>query len=114
MLLHELPPPVVKDVLRESARLLKPGGWMAHLDFLPQVQPGADAFSQFIHYGHARRNNEPFMEPLANMDLAALLGELGFTDIALLPFEEAPGALDAASCNWRFPWAVIQARKARR
>lgn len=53
------------------------------------------------------------MEPLANMDLAALLGELGFTDIALLPFEEAPGALDAANRHWRFPWAVIQARKAR-
>ena len=112
MLLHELPPPVVKDVLREAARVLKPGGWMAHLDFLPQAQPGADAFSHFIHYGHARRNNEPFMAPLANMDLAALLAELGFTDVAIEPFEEAPGALDPANRHWRFPWTVIRARKA--
>ena len=112
MLLHELPPPVVKDVLREAARVLKAGGWMAHLDFLPQVQPGADAFSHFIHYGHARRNNEPFMEPLANMDLAVLLAELGFIDVVIEPFEEAPGALDPANRNWRFPWTVIRARKA--
>lgn len=112
MLLHELPPPVVKEVLCESARLLKPGGWMAHLDFLPQAQPGADAFSTFIHYGHGRRNNEPFMEPLANMDLATLLAGLGFTDVAIEAFEEAPGALDAANRDWRFPWAVIRARKA--
>lgn len=112
MLLHELPPPVVKDVLREAARVLKAGGWMAHLDFLPQVQPGADAFSHFIYYGHARRNNEPFMEPLANMDLAVLLAELGFIDVAIEPFEEAPGALNPANRNWRFPWTVIRARKA--
>ena len=112
MLLHELPPPMVENVLRESARVLKPGGWMVHLDFLPQVQPRADAFAHFIHYGHGRRNNEPFMEPLAHMDLAVLLAGLGFNEIALEPFEEAPGALDAANPNWRFPWAMIRARKA--
>ena len=112
MLLHELPPREVAAALAEAARLLAPGGWMVHLDFLPQVQPRADAFAQFIHCGHGRRNNEPFMEPLARMDLAALLADLGCTDIALLPFEEAPGALDPANPNWRFPWTLIRARKA--
>ena len=112
MLLHELPPREVAATLAEAARLLAPGGWMVHLDFLPQVQPRRDAFAQFIHYGHGRRNNEPFMEPLARMDLAALLADLGCTDIALLAFEEAPGALDPANPNWRFPWTLIRARKA--
>ena len=112
MLLHELPPPMVESVLRESARVLKPGGWMVHLDFLPQVQPRGDAFAQFIHRGHGRRNNEPFMAPLADMDLRGLLESLGLVDVELQAFEEAEGALDPAYANWRFPWTVIRARKA--
>ena len=111
MLLHELPPPMVEKLLCESARVLRAGGWIAHLDFLPQVQPRGDAFAQFIHDGHGRRNNEPFMAPLAKMDLRALLASLGFTDIQLLPFAESDGALDPAYPHWRFPWTVIRARK---
>ena len=111
MLLHELPPPMVDKLLRESARVLRAGGWVAHLDFLPQVQARGDAFAQFIHDGHGRRNNEPFMAPLAKMDLRSLLASLGFTDIQILPFAEFDGALDPAYPHWRFPWAMIQARK---
>ena len=112
MLLHELPPKEIEATLAEAARVLAPGGWMVHLDFLPQVQPRGDAFGQFIHYGHGRRNNEPFMEPLARMDLEASLRRQGFTDIAILPFEESDGALAEDYANWRFPWTLIRARKA--
>ena len=112
MLLHELPPPVVSAAFAEAARVLAPGGTMVHLDFLPQVQPNNDAFAHFIHYGHARRNNEPFMEPLARMDIAAALAALGLVDIAIEAFEEADGTLDPNYPLWRFPWAVIRARKA--
>ena len=112
MLLHELPPPAIRQVLEESARVLAPGGWMFHLDFLPAVQPRGDAFARFIHYGHARRNNEPFMQPLAQLDLPAQLRALGFEQIEVLPFAEADGVLAPDYPHWRFPWTVIRARKA--
>ena len=112
MLLHELPPKEVEATFAEAARVLEPGGWIVHLDFLPQVQPRCDAFTRFIHYGHARRNNEPFMEPLAQMDLEATLRKHGFTDIEIQPFEESDGALAPDYPHWRFPWTLIRARKA--
>jgi ubiquinone/menaquinone biosynthesis C-methylase UbiE len=107
MLVHEMPPDEVEAVIDEAHRVLAPGGRMIHLDFLP----ADDAFSRFIHFGHARRNNEPYMEPLAGLDLPAILGAKGFVDIEVLPFEEADGALDPAYPNWRFPWTVISARR---
>jgi ubiquinone/menaquinone biosynthesis C-methylase UbiE len=107
MLLHEMPPAVVEKTLAESARLLKAGGRMVHLDFLP----APDEFSRLIHFGHARRNNEPFMEPLARMDLAALLERLGFRNVEIRPFEEGDGVLSSGYKYWRFPWALISAER---
>jgi hypothetical protein len=78
-----------------------------HLDFLP----GDDPFERLIHFGHSKRNNEPFMEPLARMDLPALLKKLGFRDIRIEPFEEADGVLEPGYRSWRFPWTVISARR---
>jgi len=107
MLLHELPPAAVERTLAEAHRLLRPGAAMVHLDFLPR----ANAFDELIHFGHARRNNEPFMEPLARMDIARVLERLGFRDIEIVPFEEADGALDPGYRYWRFPWTLIAARR---
>jgi ubiquinone/menaquinone biosynthesis C-methylase UbiE len=108
MLLHELPPPHLKRLVAETHRLLAPGGWVVHLDFL--VLKG-DAFDRFIHHGHGERNNEPFMQPLDELDLAALHRQAGFREVQVLPFEEAPGTLDATHTAWRFPWALFAARK---
>ena len=68
-------------------------------------------FSRLIHFGHGRRNNEPFMEPLAKMDLAGLLARLGFRDVEIRPFEEAEGTLAPGYRYWRFPWALISAER---
>lgn len=108
MFLHEMPPPQIEKTIEEAARLLRPGGFMAHLDFyhLP------DAFARFIHYGHGRRNNEPFMEPLAEMDLAGLLERCGFEDIRIGPFAEDDGVLEEGYRAWRFPWTLITGVKA--
>lgn len=108
MLLHEMPPPTVEKTLAEAARVLKPGGKMIHLDFYHFPNP----FARFIHYSHGRRNNEPFMEPLAEMDLQSLLTRLGFKNISVEPFEESEGALAAEYASWRFPWTVISAERA--
>jgi len=87
---------------------LKPGGRIVHLDFwsLP------DVFHRAIHYGHARRNNEPWMEPWAEMDPVAALEAAGFANVRVEAFEEAEGALDPHNQAWRFPWTVISAEAA--
>lgn len=108
MFLHEVPIKVLEQVLDECFRLLEPGGRVVHLDFwhLP------DPFSRFLHYGHGRRNNEPYMQPLAEFDLPGALSRRGFADVEITPFSESPGALEN-SAAWRFPWTVISARKPR-
>lgn len=105
MLLHEMPPEEICRTFDECARVLKPGGRMVHLDFY--VLP--DAFAAFIHYGHSKRNNEPFMVPLAEMDVRAELESRGFTNISIEPFQEAEGVEVENSPYWRFPWTIISA-----
>ena len=107
MLLHEMPPNAVRETITESFRLLEKGGHAIHLDYLA----GEDAFDRFIHYGHGKRNNEPYMEPLDKMDLPGALREAGFENIEITPFEEAPNALSADTPRWRLPWVVVAARK---
>jgi ubiquinone/menaquinone biosynthesis C-methylase UbiE len=107
MLLHEMPPPIIEQVLEEAWRVLEPGGLMIHLDFLPPD----DEFLTYLHYGHGRRNNEPFMEPLAKMGIGDVMKRLGFRDVEIAPFEEMPGALAASA--WRFPWTVVAGSKPR-
>ena len=107
MLIHELPPPEIDRMFEEAVRVLAPGGHMAHLDF-HQVP---NAFARFIHYGHARRNNEPYMEPWAEIDPVALLRDKGLTNIKVVPFQEAEGVDPANSPFWRFPWTIVYGEK---
>lgn len=107
MLVHELPPKEIGRLFDECARVLKPGGRMVHLDFYRLPTP----FERFIHYTHGRRNNEPYMEPWAEMDVVAELENRGFSKIEVLPFEEADGVKVDDSAIWRFPWTVITAER---
>lgn len=108
MVLHELDTPALRESIREASRLLEPGGTLVHLDFRVK-----DPFLEFIHYGHARRNNEPYMEEINNLDIEAELKSAGFKDVKTMPFEEVDGATRPDWPTWRLPWAVFVARKAR-
>ena len=107
MVIHELPPAEIGQLFEESARLLQPGGRMAHLDFYAIDGP----FARFMHYGHGRRNNEPFMQPWAELDVRTSLTGKGFTNIEVIPFQEAEGVDETGDSVWRFPWTVIYAEK---
>lgn len=111
MLLHEMPATHLPALFAECWRVLKPGGAMRHLDFLPSVQPRGDPFLQWLHLGHANRNNEAFMAELLTVDLANVLTEIGFVDVSIEAFEESENALSSEHPHWRFPWATVFARK---
>ena len=107
MVIHEMPPPAIRETFAEAMRVLEPGGLMIHLDFIPPEDP----FMRFMHFGHGRRNNEPYMEPMVRMDVKKTMRELGFRNVETIDFEEIPGALAARGERWRFPWTVVVGEK---
>ena len=112
MLIHELPMPVLRQVLVEARRVLRPGGQLAVLDF---ARTG-DTFRDRVMEGHGARNNEPYMPHLFKTDVQHLLSEVGFDAPEELPFDERGLGLCQDGnwpirAEWHFPWAVIRATK---
>lgn len=107
MLLHEMPEAAVRALIRETARLLAPGGIAAHLDFLPPTDPAL----RLLFEGHARRNNEPYLLEHSRIDLARAYADAGFASVEARPFDEEDGALDTPPRAWRLPWHTIVARR---
>uniref|UniRef100_A0A9E8CTE1 Methyltransferase domain-containing protein n=1 Tax=Bosea sp. NBC_00436 TaxID=2969620 RepID=A0A9E8CTE1_9HYPH len=104
MLLHEMPPAAIRQLIAESHRLLAPGGIAVHLDFLPP----ADDFLRALYNGHSDRNAEPFMRTLAQMDLQADHRAAGFGTVEIRDFAEDDNPRGE---NWRLPWTMIRAVK---
>jgi ubiquinone/menaquinone biosynthesis C-methylase UbiE len=105
-LLHELPVDEIHQVLRESYRLLKPGGMVVHLDFRAHAP-----WLRFLLEGHSVRNNEGFLPAFNRMDMAAALSQAGFEGGTIEPFAETEGSTRPDWPYWRFPWTLFWARK---
>ena len=109
-LLHELPKHAQVDIVREAHRILRPGGWFVNLDF---HSPPGGVWGQFIHYGHARRNNEVFMRSFCETDFIGMQRDAGFSSAEMRSFDDGTGpvAADEAPAAWRFPWQLFVAQK---
>ncbi len=110
MVIHELPQPALKGFFAEAARILKPGGRLAVLDF----QFTGDAVRDVAVMEHGARNNEPFMPGMMAQDTAQMARDAGFANAAWTAFDErGAGRLPAAEWparrEWHFPWAVLEA-----
>lgn len=111
MLLHEMPESVIKETIEEAARLVRPGGTIAFLEFQPTGDPLRDA----TIYEHAERNNEPFLRDLFGSDLIAMCTEAGLTGARWTPFDERSSGVSPSGWGqrpeWHFPWAVLSATR---
>ena len=75
IVLHEMPLHIIRSVLKECHRLLRPGGITLHDGGRPSDAPPPDAFQQFLSTWFARHNNEPFGK---GCDLERDLVDAGF------------------------------------
>lgn len=76
ILLHETSSKALRNIVRESYRLLAPGGLMIHQE-APQYH-GLDPYQAFILDWDTYNNNEPFWGTLRDADLTAIAVEAGF------------------------------------
>jgi SAM-dependent methyltransferase len=76
MFLHETSYTALRRILRETDRLLAPGGVHIHLEQPPYRDMAP--FEQFLRDWDCYHNNEPFWTTLHDTNLPALMREIGF------------------------------------
>ena len=77
ILLHEIPVPAIRNVLKECYRLLAPGGMMLHAE--APLYSQMDAYMAFMFDWETANNNEPFWSAMRDLDLASVATGVGFT-----------------------------------
>ena len=102
-LMHEISALTRRGMLRESRRLLRPGGVCVHQD-VPLRFQGLSEFRKFDMSWDTLNNNEPYWEVYANADLQPELHAAGFAEdcihVGSLP--AAQGSLPwFVACAWR-------------
>jgi SAM-dependent methyltransferase len=88
LLLHEMPPEAVDATLRESFRVLRPGGHWMLLD-IPRYEVLEPEIA-FLEDFDTRGNGEPFWSAFLTRNLPRLLRNVGFVDVSegALDYEE--------------------------
>jgi len=76
IMLHETSTKALPNYLRESWRLLKPGGIALHMDFANN--DGKSVFEQSLAWWSTHYNGEPFVGKLADIDVAGEAVQAGF------------------------------------
>ena len=76
IMFHEMSRKALPNSIKESYRLLKPGGLMVHAD--AGSYEGMDLFRQLIFDNEVYNNNEPFWSTMRELDLEELAVESGF------------------------------------
>lgn len=77
MFLHELSNSALDNILRETRRLLRPGGIVLHVE-QPQYTPEMPLFEQVMRDWDAFYNNEPFWSRMHEIDLDQHMIDAGF------------------------------------
>ncbi len=109
IMLHETSKPALSNILRETRRLLAPGGLTLHLD----VPRGAEPFEQFMMQWECYNNNETFAAYLTEANLEEIAVRAGFApdDVRL---GAAPGGMYDGQKNYStadFFWPVLIGQK---
>ncbi len=121
MFLHELSYSSMRAIMRESFRVLRPGGVMLHVE-QPQYSKEMPLFEQAMRDWDAFYNNEPFWSTMHEIDLDSFLLESGFKKpdlihgaiTAFVDRDVFPDAADDQGEDYgrKAAWHVVGARKA--
>ena len=80
LLLHETSHDAVPKIINECFRLLKPGGWMIHLDVYPFHKKEDAPLYDFLKDWEVINNNENFSGALRNMNMKKIFQDSGFSN----------------------------------
>ena len=80
LLLHETSHSAVPNIIRECSRILRPGGWMVHLDVYQFNQETLTPLEDFLRDWEVFNNNENFSGALRAMDLQGIFERAGFAE----------------------------------
>ena len=94
MFLHELSMKSLPKILSETYRLLAKGGLVVHLE-QPRYTDEMPLFEQFMRDWDTLNNNEPFWSKMHELDIEAMMQDVGFSQEAFFQMQVA-ASVDAA------------------
>lgn len=103
IILHETSPAAMAAILRESRRLLRPGGIVMHLEVPLRAENGDDFYNMMMLW-EEYYNAEPNISGVMDADLAGIARTAGFGEV-LLGYQTIPAAGSRSSAFSEQPGA---------